>query len=282
MARSASGRMINQDIALSAKVASLSSDSLALFCLLIPHFNAHGKMLANPHAIKGNVCPLVDWLTVEKIETCLAEISKKTNVKWWKDDKGLHYLQSLNWHQHQELRSDRLGNDRIPDYPGDCLAETPTEDFTPGSLPDFSRTTPGVIQDHSRTTPELLPPEVEVEVEEEGRKKPSSDALRLSGLLVELIAGNNPESRSIQPKGRGKSIERWAADIDRMLRLDGRDLQKVEEVIRWCQADDFWRGNILSGAKLREKFDQLTMQMQRDGQVGRRSGEVVPIGRRVY
>ena len=34
--------------------------------------------------------------------------------------------------------------------------------------------------------------EVEVEVEEEGGNKPPSDALRLSGLLANLIASNNP------------------------------------------------------------------------------------------
>jgi hypothetical protein len=35
----------------------------------------------------------------------------------------------------------------------------------------------------------------------------------------------------------------------------------LEAVIRWAQADDFWCGNILSGAKVRQKFDQLSMKM---------------------
>lgn len=271
MGRSAAGRMINQDIALSAKVASLSPEALSLFCLLIPHFNAHGKMLANPHAIKGNVCPLIEWLTVERIGACLAEISEKTNVKWWRDEKGLHYLQSLNWSEHQELRADRLGADRLPDYSGANPTEAASQETTPGALPDNSRSKPGKLR-----------PEVEVEEEEEGKKKPSSDALRLSGLLAELIAGNNPGNRTIQPKAREKSIERWAADVDRMLRIDGRDPQEVEEVIRWSQGDDFWRGNILSGSKLRQQFDKLTLQMRRDGNKGRPSGEVVPIARRIY
>jgi hypothetical protein len=31
-------------------------------------------------------------------------------------------------------------------------------------------------------------------------------------------------------------------------------------MIRWCQADEFWRGNILSMPKLREKYDQLRLK----------------------
>lgn len=266
MGRSATGRMINTDISMSAKVASLSPEALSLFALLIPHFNAHGKMLANPHTIKGTVAPLIEWLTVDKIGKCLTEISAKTNVKWWQDEKGLNYLQSLNWSEHQELRSDRLGTDRLPDYPGENQFKGPTRKASLGLLPD-----------HSRSNPGALPHEVEVEIEgegeEKGAKKPSSDALRLSGLLAELIAGNNPQNRTIQPTLRGKSIERWAADIDRMFRIDGRDQRLVEEVIRWCQADDFWCCNILSGNKLRKQFDKLILAMQRGSQKGQPSGE---------
>lgn len=119
MGRNAAGRMINQDISLSAKVASLSPEALALFCLLIPHFNGHGKMLANPYGIKGTVCSLVEWMPVEKVKECLEEISAKTNVKWWCDEKGLYYLHSLTWKEHQNLREDRLGPDYLPNFPGE-------------------------------------------------------------------------------------------------------------------------------------------------------------------
>lgn len=131
MARKSAGRMINVDIALSVKVGSLSPESLALFCLLIPHFNAHGKMLANPHLIKGLVCPLVEWLTPEKVVGCLGEISEKTNVKFWRDEKGIYYLHSLNWSDHQSLKNDRLGPDHLPNYQ------------------DYSGTTPGLLRELS-------------------------------------------------------------------------------------------------------------------------------------
>ena len=108
--------MIRKDISRSKKLRELSPEALSLFCLLIPHFNAHGKMEAHPAAIKGIVCPWIDWLGIPQIERCLHEISENTNVKWFQSDGG-HYLHALRWDDHQEIR--RRGRDYLPSYPGD-------------------------------------------------------------------------------------------------------------------------------------------------------------------
>lgn len=49
----------------------------------------------------------------------------------------------------------------------------------------------------------------------------------------------------------------WRTEMDRLLRIDGRDPAEVEAVIRWVDQDDFWAANVLSVPKLRAKFDQL-------------------------
>ena len=41
-----------------------------------------------------------------------------------------------------------------------------------------------------------------------------------------------------------------------------RTPEEIEKVMRWSQADSFWRCNILSAAKLCDKFDQLTLKMK--------------------
>ncbi len=59
---------------------------------------------------------------------------------------------------------------------------------------------------------------------------------------------------------------RGQANLDAMRRLidlDERTPAEVEAVIRWCQADEFWRSNILSAVTLRRQFDRLRLQMQR-------------------
>lgn len=139
------GRMIRKDISNSDKIASLSPKSLALFGMLIPHFNAHGKMNGNLYFIKGEVVPKIKWFTLAVIKACLTEISEKTNVKWFQKD-GMWYLHSLNFEDHQDLREDRRGDDRLPDY--------------------------------SRSIPGLVRPEVEVEVEVEVESK-EEESLKL-------------------------------------------------------------------------------------------------------
>lgn len=52
-------------------------------------------------------------------------------------------------------------------------------------------------------------------------------------------------------------IKRWAVDIDKMIRLDGRDWQDIDKAIAWAMNDDFWQRNIWSGRALREHYDRL-------------------------
>ena len=54
--------------------------------------------------------------------------------------------------------------------------------------------------------------------------------------------------------------------MDKLIRIDLRDALEVEACIRWSQADDFWKSNILSPAKLRAKFDTMRLRAMRDQQ----------------
>lgn len=37
---------------------------------------------------------------------------------------------------------------------------------------------------------------------------------------------------------------------------------RLRRITRWCQGDEFWRSNVQSMPKLREKFDQLRLKAQ--------------------
>jgi len=50
-----------------------------------------------------------------------------------------------------------------------------------------------------------------------------------------------------------------------MISIDKRTPENIESVIRWCQADSFWKTNILSPEKLRKQYDQLYMKMNAGG-----------------
>lgn len=110
------------------------------------------------------------------------------------------------------------------------------------------------------------------------------DALRLSRLLADLILANNPKNAQLQEGKLNQTVSRWAQDIDGMLHHQNRSPEEVQVVIEWCQADSFWRCNILGGGKLRKQYDQLVMQMQRVDEKSGQGGAVVPIaaGRKVF
>lgn len=91
--------------------------------------------------------------------------------------------------------------------------------------------------------------------------RPNSEEYRLANVLFECIQERKKDF--LQP-----NLVAWAKQIDYMIRLDHRKPERIEQVIRWVQQDagngGNWRGwqdNILSTAKLRDKFDQLELQM---------------------
>lgn len=55
----------------------------------------------------------------------------------------------------------------------------------------------------------------------------------------------------------------------RLLLADrGGDVAEVVRIIDWCQADGFWRCNILSPGKLRKQFTQLVLKASESAAVG--------------
>ena len=83
----------------------------------------------------------------------------------------------------------------------------------------------------------------------------TSDEYRLAKYLFKLIRENNPTHKE-------PNLQNWAKDIDKMIRLDKREVDDIEAVIYWCQHDDFWSRNVLSTSKLRIQYDQLKAKMK--------------------
>jgi len=95
--------------------------------------------------------------------------------------------------------------------------------------------------------------------------KYSPEHMELSVLLKELILDNHPAHRKITDR----DLERWSNTVRLMVERDKRSLDEVREVIVWSQNDEFWKQNILSTPKLREKFDMLAMKMKNQSSLNR-------------
>lgn len=58
-------------------------------------------------------------------------------------------------------------------------------------------------------------------------------------------------------------LQKWADEFRKLVEIDGvKDKRLIRDVIDWVTADSFWRVNILSVKKLREKFPDLVLRMK--------------------
>lgn len=86
----------------------------------------------------------------------------------------------------------------------------------------------------------------------------------LAALLFTLIQKRRPAIRR-------PDLQKWAQQIDLMIRRDGRDAAEIRRVIEWCQSDDVpdartrfcWANTILSTSNLREHFDRVALRAQK-------------------
>lgn len=63
-------------------------------------------------------------------------------------------------------------------------------------------------------------------------------------------------------QNRSPDLTQWAKDIEKIHRIDKRPIDEIKLVAAWAVRDKFWQSNILSGKKLRMKYDKLYLQMQ--------------------
>lgn len=63
-----------------------------------------------------------------------------------------------------------------------------------------------------------------------------------------------------------KEREKWADEVEKMKRLDKRSEQDIWNVLDFAIKSPFWRSNIRSTRKLREKYETLYLQMTRPKQ----------------
>lgn len=85
---------------------------------------------------------------------------------------------------------------------------------------------------------------------------PSSNYFILAERLFKQICQNQ--------EIKTPDLNRWADDIRKMIEIDKRTEDQVRGMIDWATANDFWSANILSARKLREKYDVLKGQANRE------------------
>jgi len=233
------GRILDKEaISHSRKLPLLSNDTGRLiYTWLLAHLDREGRFSAEPLIIKG-IFPRIKSITLKKIEKCLAEMAQVKLIILYQAD-GDKYLQFTKFKEYQ-VHFDREAPSKIP---------VPNKENIINS---------GVNPIKSDLVPLTKLNLTKLNIT---KYKVNSIELRLSELLITKIKERNPEHKE-------PDLQKWAYDIDLMIRLDKRDPTIIEKIIIWCQQDEFWQNNILSTAKLRRQYDQLYMKMNKNQTTG--------------
>lgn len=114
----------------------------------------------------------------------------------------------------------------------------------------------------SAQSPDADSPEVQEERRKPAKREPSADDLALASRIFGLILDGNPTAKK-------PNLPAWADEIRLMREVDRRELPEIWSLFQWVRKDTFWRANVLSPAKLREKWDQLTEKRMQPAMPGR-------------
>jgi AcrR family transcriptional regulator len=129
---------------------------------------------------------------------------------------------------------------------------TPRANLAPPHVPDWHL--PRANGDTSHV-PTVALQETSLEPSLNNTSEPRPDVDAICDHLVAKIEKNTGTKKII--------TERWRTDARLLLDRDKRPPDEVHQLIDWCQDSTFWRANILSVSKFREKYDTLKLQSQR-------------------
>lgn len=93
----------------------------------------------------------------------------------------------------------------------------------------------------------------------------TSPAKKFSFTEMDLAMAKDMFARiqKLNPNHKQPNFEAWANDIRLLSERDGKSHLEIIELFEWANQDRFWQANILSPRKLREKWDVLVLQRNR-------------------
>lgn len=221
---------------LNPKVQSVSRDARLLNIHLWNLADDEGRLPDLPNWIAGSAFPCDTDITTDLVNGWLTELEDSGLIVRYRVEKQ-PLIQVHDWHDHQKINRPAPSQYPAPDSASQAAARVVT---------DKSLTGHGLVSDGMERKGK------------EGKGKegirvanPSATESPLSHLLADLIAANDPNGKRPTP------TKRWADAERLMLKADGRKLEEAERLIRWCQSDEFWRGNVLSMPTFRQRYGQL-------------------------
>ncbi|ELB3439210.1 Replication protein O, partial [Escherichia coli] len=112
---------------------------------------------------------------------------------------------------------------------------------------DYSSENSGESSDQPENDLSVVKPDAAIQ---SGSKWGTAEDLTAAEWMFDMV-------KTIAPSARKPNFAGWANDIRLMRERDGRNHRDMCVLFRWACQDNFWSGNVLSPAKLRDKWTQL-------------------------
>jgi len=248
----ARGRMIDKCISISEKINDLSLKEAFIYTWIIPHLDDWGRITGSPRKIKALVFPMKKEICTKDIEKAFEKF-REMGLFLWEEVDGIMVLQQpfREFSMHQTISEKKRAKSKYPEIPKNSQ-EMPRKSCLKIREDKISK-------DKIREDNKIFLSEFSNE-----------NYGRLVFLLRDLILQNNPKA-----KITNSQLKNWYKEVQLMVERDNRTLEEIEFVITKSQNDSFWKGNILSMGKLREKFDQLWIKFKNEniGFKGRKLSE---------
>ena len=82
--------------------------------------------------------------------------------------------------------------------------------------------------------------------------------------LIKTIKEEMPNAKLPE---KDEQIDKWCDHIEKMIRIDKRDETDIWETLVYARTDSFWKINIRSTSKFRDKYETLYLQMKNKKEV---------------
>lgn len=234
-------RILRDTILTSRKLAAVSCEAEVLYYRLMVAADDFGRFHADPSIVKGRCSPLRET-DAKHVGKLLGELEKASLIILY-EHAGERYLQFAKWGQ-----KTRASESKFPDPPSDAsiCAQVLADDRSREQTQADVALDGDVFEDEDEDGDGL------------GTDVPRADVLELCERLATRIEGNTGRRPTF-----GSGPNGWLTSARLLIDKDGRPLEEARELIDWCQADEFWRSNILSMPKFRQKYDTLRLQAKR-------------------
>lgn len=223
------------------RVCALSRDARLLLLGLVTMADDEGRFRARRSQIHGHVFPADDDALM-MVDAWIEEIKNQGIVVFYVVD-GTPYGAFRHWKKHQKIN--RPQSSELPAPPDQKIARENRVKRTNGSVSAHGEITESSVSPHSSARRRAF------------RSDPDPVVVDLCLLLAQRIEANDARAQT------APDSERWLNDMRLLLNDRSGDANEVRRIIEWCQADAFWRSNILSPAKLRKQFTQLKLKSEK-------------------